>query len=272
MRVASVNLQSCRPNSSFVGGAGTTECGFPGGSGVVDRARHVAARQLAALCPDVVAFQEVRQVRGDAVVEDFAAAASLPYAEFLPARRWRDWLRVKLFGRRDEGYGIGLAARWPLADVEAVRLPVVQKPWRRGRGRGVLGWSWRFEEPRVALIATIWAGAGACVVAATHLAPRSDINAVQLGVLEARICEYVRRMGLEDAPQMLVGDLNMGRRYAEECTSLALMADAATFPDDEPSTQIDHVLGRGWKRVGEPMAVRLAISDHRALVVDLERV
>jgi endonuclease/exonuclease/phosphatase family metal-dependent hydrolase len=46
------------------------------------------------------------------------------------------------------------------------------------------------------------------------------------------------------------------------------VASAATFPVDIPRRQLDHVLVRGgMTATGPAEAVRLPLSDHRALVV-----
>jgi endonuclease/exonuclease/phosphatase (EEP) superfamily protein YafD len=47
------------------------------------------------------------------------------------------------------------------------------------------------------------------------------------------------------------------------------IAAGRTFPAHRPTRQIDHVLVRGPLRAAKPAeAVRLPLSDHRALVVD----
>ena len=53
-------------------------------------------------------------------------------------------------------------------------------------------------------------------------------------------------------------------------TGYRSLAEHPTFPLDEPDRQLDHVLARGSVgRVVDSRAVRLPLSDHRALVVDL---
>ena len=57
---------------------------------------------------------------------------------------------------------------------------------------------------------------------------------------------------------------------AARLTGMRSIAAAATFPAHQPTRQIDHVLVRGPLKATEPgEAVRLPLSDHRALVVDL---
>jgi endonuclease/exonuclease/phosphatase (EEP) superfamily protein YafD len=67
---------------------------------------------------------------------------------------------------------------------------------------------------------------------------------------------------------VLVGDLNMERRQAARLTGMRPIATANTFPVGNPRRQIDHVLVRGGlASTGAAEAVRLPLSDHRALVV-----
>jgi endonuclease/exonuclease/phosphatase family metal-dependent hydrolase len=69
-------------------------------------------------------------------------------------------------------------------------------------------------------------------------------------------------------PLVVIGDLNMEQRQATQVTGLRAAAGAPTFPVDHPRRQLDHVLVRGGLRATGPAeAVRLPLSDHRALVV-----
>ena len=67
-----------------------------------------------------------------------------------------------------------------------------------------------------------------------------------------------------------MGDLNMQACQAVRVSGLQPLAPATTptFPVDEPIRQLDHVLARGPIAASGPAeAVRLPLSDHRALVV-----
>jgi endonuclease/exonuclease/phosphatase family metal-dependent hydrolase len=63
--------------------------------------------------------------------------------------------------------------------------------------------------------------------------------------------------------------LNMRPRPAVRVTGPASLAAEATFPAHRPRGQIDHVPGPPGLRVVRGGAVRLPMSDHRALVVDV---
>jgi len=71
-------------------------------------------------------------------------------------------------------------------------------------------------------------------------------------------------------PMLLTGDLNMDATTARRITGLRALATHLTFPSPDPREQLDHVLADGRVRAGRSEAVRLAVSDHRALYVDLE--
>jgi endonuclease/exonuclease/phosphatase (EEP) superfamily protein YafD len=60
----------------------------------------------------------------------------------------------------------------------------------------------------------------------------------------------------------------MQQRQAVRVSGLRPIATANTFPLDRPTRQIDHVLVRGGLgATGPAEALRLPLSDHRALVV-----
>jgi endonuclease/exonuclease/phosphatase (EEP) superfamily protein YafD len=70
-------------------------------------------------------------------------------------------------------------------------------------------------------------------------------------------------------PLVLMGDLNMDPPQAARVSGLRPLASAATFPVEAPTRQLDHLLARGpLVADGEGRAVRLPLSDHRALAVD----
>jgi endonuclease/exonuclease/phosphatase family metal-dependent hydrolase len=54
-------------------------------------------------------------------------------------------------------------------------------------------------------------------------------------------------------------------------SGLRPLATADTFPAEAPVRQLDHVLVRGPLRAtGPATALRLPLSDHRALLVDVD--
>lgn len=99
---------------------------------------------------------------------------------------------------------------------------------------------------------------------ATHLSFVRSWNGRQLRSL-------ARALGTHRRPLFLVGDLNMGRRRAVGATGMRPLASALTFPAEQPREQLDHVLADGPVGTVSSYALRLPLSDHRALVVDLAR-
>jgi len=158
------------------------------------------------------------------------------------------------------GYGIALLSRFPVTDWQALRLPALRVPVPKWRGRRRL----RLvrDEARVALRATVQTPVGTLVVVATHLSFLAGWNIVQLHRLW-------RTLGARPGPAVLMGDLNMGARWAARVTGLQTLAAQPTFPADLPSRQLDHILARDVHPAAPGEALQLPLSDHRALAVDL---
>jgi endonuclease/exonuclease/phosphatase family metal-dependent hydrolase len=229
-----------------------------------DRSRFAEA--VASLDADVLALQEVDvgQVRsGGADLALLAAEAMGAVAHRFTAalagtpRRW-----VAATGTEPLGtprYGIALLSRLPVRtwrDVTIAPVPVRMPHLRGGHPE------WVRDENRVAIVAEIETPAGPREVVCTHLSFLRPWNRRQLGRL-------VRDLGVPRYPRLFLGDLNMRPRAAVRITGLASLAAEATFPAHRPREQIDHVLGSPGLRVIGGGAVRLPMSDHRALYVDL---
>jgi endonuclease/exonuclease/phosphatase family metal-dependent hydrolase len=161
-------------------------------------------------------------------------------------------------------YGIGLVSRLPVTRWLVARLP--SAPVRSpilipGPRRKVL---WLRDEPRVLVAAVLATPHGPMTVANTHLSFVPGWNGAQL----RRASRAVRRL---PGPRILLGDLNLPGTLPRWLTGWTPLAAALTYPAPEPRVQLDHVLGHG---AGLPPvtgvgAREMALSDHRALVVDL---
>jgi endonuclease/exonuclease/phosphatase family metal-dependent hydrolase len=249
LRVATWNVRTCRtrdPDPDRVDLDGT-------------------AATLRSIDADVVALQEIdREHERSGGVDQARALGELLGMRwwFLPALLGAapgpgGWSRAE--PGRDPGgpaYGIALLSRLEPRSVTPVALPHPEGP----------------GEPRVALIARIDLDGGPLTVGATHLSflPRSGI--AQLRWLE-------RRLEAEPAPRLLLGDLNLWLPMVRLMSrgGWRPLARGSTFPNRPPgsrgrSVQIDHVLASGGDRVRVRRSRVAAgpISDHRALVVDLE--
>jgi endonuclease/exonuclease/phosphatase family metal-dependent hydrolase len=158
------------------------------------------------------------------------------------------------------GYGIALLSRYPVVSWRVVRLPALRggiPMWFGGSRRPV----WVSDEPRVAVAAVLDGPFGEFTVCNTHLSFIPGWSALQLGRL-------VRSLAGTREPLAVIGDLNMEQRQAARISGLRPIASGATFPVVAPRRQLDHVLVRGGLRATGPAeAVRLPLSDHRALVV-----
>lgn len=104
------------------------------------------------------------------------------------------------------------------------------------------------------------APSGELSVATTHLSFVPGWNSVQLR----------RALAAIPVPLVLMGDLNMSGNRPAALTGYRPLVRAASFPADEPTRQLDHVLARGpLPPVRVAGARQLPLSDHRALIVEL---
>jgi endonuclease/exonuclease/phosphatase family metal-dependent hydrolase len=224
------------------------------------------AAMLRSIDADLVALQEIdRQQERSGGVDQARALGELLGMDwwFCPAllgpatdpARWR-----AADPGRDPGgpaYGVALLSRLPVDSVAGEALP-------HPEGCG---------EPRVALLARARVDGRPLSVAVTHLSFVQRDGVRQLRWLQ-------RRLEREVAPRLLLGDLNLWLPVVRlvSRSGWTPLAGGRTYPNLPPggvarSVQIDHALASGAGRRLRPLASRVAagpISDHRALVVDLE--
>ena len=165
-------------------------------------------------------------------------------------------------GPDSAGYGISLLSRHPIRSWEVIRLPAapVKVPWRfPDGGRPVLV----RDEPRVAVAAVVDTPEGEITIVNTHLSFLTWWNRRQL----RRLVQCLR-----DAPRplMLLGDLNMGPGPAYQITRMQPLVTGLTFPADQPTAQIDHILADGGLPGSAGEVHHFDLSDHRALSVDFD--
>ena len=69
-----------------------------------------------------------------------------------------------------------------------------------------------------------------------------------------------------------MGDFNLPGRLPSRLTGWRPLATGPTFPAPAPRLQLDHLLAEGIQPgvLGDCEIVHLPLSDHRALVVDLD--
>lgn len=227
------------------------------------------AEVLGELDPDVVAVQELDRGIDRTGYEDqpgrLGEALGMKHW-FAPTLRRRGadgpWEPVDRPGQ-DSGeaaYGMALFSRLPLEDVEACALPLGPRPYRG-------------QEPRVALAATVRAGSHRLTLAAAHLDRRPRRAAPQLRHLRGWLAT-------RPAPRMVVGDLNLrpwrvglatwqGWRWWRRDWRRAVRG--LTQPAGRAFRQIDHVLlDPAALRVRAARVIRVPVSDHRAVLVEIE--
>ncbi len=238
--------------------------------GVVDLDRFAGA--VRGLDCDVLALQEVDRAQVRSGGGDLAAVAARAmgavehrFTAAVHGTPGFDW--VPATGDEPAGspaYGVALLSRYPVRSWHVVRLPALRgyvPMFVPGRRRPLLV----RDEPRVAVAALVESPLGPMTVVSTHLTFVPGWNARQLRRL-------VRELAGCRRPLILMGDLNTGPGGARRASGMQVLAKGATFPVGRPQRQLDHILADGLQTPAEPRSqtVRTAVSDHRALLVDLE--
>jgi endonuclease/exonuclease/phosphatase family metal-dependent hydrolase len=227
------------------------------------------AAAVKSLDADILALQEVdrfqpRSGRADltAVACEALGAEEHLFVAALAGTPGATWTAATGEEQPDSAaYGISLLSRYPVAAWETIRLPPVPVP-APVRHPGQRFPSLVRDEPRVAIAAVVETPMGVMTIANTHLSFVRWWNGRQLKLL-------VRSLAHLPRPLMLAGDLNMGPDRAALTTGLTGIADHLTFPWDEPTVQLDHLLADPPLRARTSVR-RLPVSDHLALVADLE--
>ncbi|NUO34432.1 MAG: endonuclease [Dermatophilaceae bacterium] len=218
---------------------------------------------------DVLALQEVdrNQHRSDhadltAIAAEAMGAPEHRFVAALSGSPGATWIAATGEEQPDAAaYGIALLSRFPVRGWRVVRLAPVPVPVPM-RFRGRLRPELVRDEPRVAVVADVATQGGTVTVVNTHLSFIDWWNGRQLRHLMADVAD-------EQQPLVLMGDLNMGPDRATRITGLRPAASEPTFPVDDPRQQIDHVLVRGRVHATGAAALRLPVSDHRALTAEL---
>jgi endonuclease/exonuclease/phosphatase family metal-dependent hydrolase len=233
------------------------------------------AAAVADLDADIIGLQEVDRAQPRSGLLDLTAIAAdaldAPEHRFAaavagtPGETWQPW-------RTDADnihplYGIALISRWPVRRWQITPLPPapVRSPVLVPGG-GVLLLK---DEPRVLLAAVVETPTGPMTIATTHLSFVPGWNVRQLRTA-------IRALRALPAPRILLGDLNLPAGLARAVSGWRPLARTATYPSPSPRAQLDHILAdpHGAARLGRVAQVRAphaVISDHRPLVVQLDR-
>jgi endonuclease/exonuclease/phosphatase family metal-dependent hydrolase len=227
------------------------------------------ANAIAALDADVLALQEVDRDQPRSQLADLTAVAAramgarshrfVAAVAGTPGATWMAATGVEQPG--SAAYGIALLSRYPIGAWQVIRLPRIRfrfPMWLPEPAKLVIV----HEEPRVALAGLVRTPLGELTVVNTHLSFVPGWNVVQLRRLR-------RDLAPQPAPVLLTGDLNLRDHRPAALSGYRPLADLATFPADQPVRQLDHALLRGtFAPVREVSAPRLALSDHRPLILD----
>lgn len=239
------------------------------GNGVVPQRLRDCVRRLD---PDVLALQEVdcdqaRSSRADltALAAEAMGAVEHRFVAAISGTPGATWMAAT--GDEQPGtaaYGIALLSRFPAKSWQVVRLPRIPMRFPMylpGPDRVMMV----DEEPRAAVIARLDTPLGPLTVANTHLSFVPGWNRRQLRHLIHDLRGF-------PGPRLLIGDLNMTPPAVRRWSGMRALAVAATFPAEVPDRQLDHILTDDRAlRSGVTEAEPMPISDHRPLVVDLDR-
>ena len=219
---------------------------------------------LRELAPDVVALNEI--LRTPLLADQPARLASMLHMSQVFGRTITSW---------GMPFGNAVLSRGRILDAERVLLP----------GEGA--------EPRCVLFVDTEVDGARFTFASTHLEVRGAPRAAQLEALPAML-KAVRGSelglggvgpgghasggsegGYDGSALVLAGDFNAQGaelHLLAEGAGLSLAPEQATFPSAEPTIAIDHVLYSDHWRALDAFVLARPVSDHAALVVDLERV
>ncbi|HEX2363055.1 MAG TPA: endonuclease/exonuclease/phosphatase family protein [Jiangellaceae bacterium] len=238
-------------------------------TGVADEADLRSA--AAALDADVLGLQEVDRSQPRSAKVDQAAVV----ADELNAPWWRfvpmltgippTWASAEsLDDSAVSAHGVALVSRLRVLhwDVRRFSPASVSLPLRVAGRRGLTRVP---DQPRAAIAAVVVGPDGPFTVATAHLSFVPGRNAQQLRAI-------VRWLATMPSPRFLAGDLNLPGRVPGSLTGWVDLARAPTYPSWRPRVQWDHILssGVGLGIVRAATSMRLPVSDHCALVVDLQ--
>lgn len=270
LRVGTLNIQYAKPTeasheTSLFEHLSITESGA---ESVEELAKLLQQQDL-----DVLALQEVDEGR--------MRSSGVKQAELLASRLGM----TTLFAPTVHSYGLAILTRLPVKSWKILTLPSPRLPIHRDPNglRGYKGWFVKWSEKRVCAYAVIQReGMPPLIVGNTHLDTINATARKQLQVAAGGFAKIQAQEGLDDAAWLLMGDFNLHPAEVEEVLGRREAASSAlrvpppgadglepvvvgkTYPNWRPTSQIDHMLGKGI--VAEKQAVlHFPISDHAGM-------
>jgi endonuclease/exonuclease/phosphatase family metal-dependent hydrolase len=229
----------------------------------------VAAARL--LDADVIGLQEVDRFQERSgnvdqarVVAETVGATDWRFVPALEGTPGGSWTA----SRADDGestsgptYGIALLSRLPVLSWRVRRFAAapVGLPLLVPGSRGL---TLVADEPRIALAAVVAGPRGPVTVVTAHLSFVPGWNVRQVRA----ITRWARSL---PAPRLLIGDLNLPGAVPSLVSGWSRLARVPTYPSWKPRVQLDHVLVDAPAPTSRAEVVRLPVSDHCALFVDL---
>jgi endonuclease/exonuclease/phosphatase family metal-dependent hydrolase len=204
-------------------------------------------RFLHDLAPDIVLLNEVDRgwfaSGGHDALEVIMAEVGLPYMLFSPAA--------------DEVWGNVLLSRYPIAESAVEGLPAGSDPMVRSQLAAVLRLD---DERQLGIVGTHL----------SHLDEQGDTRLPQARAVAATVAVLRERQ----VPTIVLGDLNAPSGSAELATFDALVETllpegTLTYPSDEPTVHLDHILASSDLRPTEVLLPEVTLSDHRPVIIDL---
>lgn len=221
---------------------------------------------------DILALQEVDMDQPRSGMADLTAVAggamgavSQRFVAAISGTPGATWMAATGDAHPDgAAYGISLLSRYPASSWQVVRLPHIPArfPMYVPGARKMVVVD---EEPRAAVVGCFDTPVGELTVANTHLSFVPGWNRSQL----RRLTRDLRGL---PGPRVLVGDLNMKAAAVARWSGMRALGAEDTFPANRPDRQLDHILtdDADLRAVGVD-APSLPISDHRPLIIDVER-
>jgi endonuclease/exonuclease/phosphatase family metal-dependent hydrolase len=160
-------------------------------------------------------------------------------------------------------YGVALISRRPVISWHVLHLDPPAGRWPVPIPARPPRLLWLADEPRAALAAVL--DHPRITVACTHLSFVPGVNARQL----RRVRHWLAAL---PGPRVLLGDLNLPGRLPARLTGWTPLVTGSTYPSPAPRAQIDHALASGLNPSISVTGriIELPISDHRAVIADLQ--